>query len=113
MPKTADLPLYHWSPSIRRKQILRYGLRPGMWSTDRLWKPPHVCLSPDAAKAWSLSGATSRGQEHSSWDLWQVWLDNVTGYEELVDDRDDSVKEVRVFERIYKRDVWYVGTRTA
>lgn len=102
---------YHWSPSDRRGQIQRYGLRPGQWSRDRLWKPPYVCLAPWPSLGWGLSGGMGYAGDAGSWDLWQVDLSEVHGYEVMYRDDDRSVKEVRVYERIYKRNVWYVGTR--
>lgn len=104
--------LYHWSPTSRRKAILRRGFVPGSWSTDRLWKPPYVCFSDSPSLAWALSGGTGRGALHESWDLWMVHSDRLEGYEELpFDDEPDRIKEYRVYHRIYKRDLWYVATR--
>lgn len=102
---------YHWSPTERRNQIIRYGLMPGQWSTDKLWKPPCVCLASTPNLAWVLSGRTSRGSQIDSWDLWEVFVGDQSGYEELYFDS-GVVKEIRVYERIYKRNVWFVGERT-
>lgn len=107
--------LYHWSPTSRRKQINRLGLRPSSWSTDRLWKPPYICFSASPSLAWGLSGGTERGGEHEWWDLWMVWSSLLSGFEEIPfddpRDPDGRVKEYRVYERVYKRDLWYVGSR--
>ena len=108
-------PLFHWSPTSRHKQIRKRGLVPGCWSTDRMWKPPCVCYADSPSLAWALSGALPRGREHDSWDLWQTWSDVPTGFEELPYDdggpRSGAVKEYRVYERVYARDLWYVGSR--
>jgi hypothetical protein len=105
-------PLFHWSPTARRNQINRRGLVPGSRSVDGLWKPPFVCFADSPSLAWALSGQTSRGQAIKSWDLWQMWSDVPTGLEELLfDDDPGRIKEYRVYERIYKRDLWYVATR--
>lgn len=108
-------PLFHWSPSSRYKGICRYGLKPGCWSTDRLWRPPYVAFAGWPSLAWALSGGgPARDLDHPSWDLWMVWTSRVRGYEELrLFDGDDGALEYRVYERIYKRDVWYVATRQA
>lgn len=106
------IPLYHWSPTARRKQIKKRGLVPGCWSTDRLWKPPCVCYADTPSLAWALSGALPRGREHDSWDLWQTYDDVPSGYEAIAFDGSDDVKEYRVYERIYARDLWYVASRT-
>jgi len=102
---------FHWSPTSRRKSITRKGLIPGSYSTDRLWKPPHICLAESPRVAWSLSGAMHRGAEHESWDLWEVWTHDLKGYEVLMYDSGTHIKEIRVFERVYKRDVWLVASR--
>lgn len=104
------LTLYHWSPRDRRKQILRYGLKPGVKSRDGLWKPPYVCLSDRPSLAWSLSGGMRSVPKGTTWDLWEVWLGGVRGYEVIPRD-DGSPKEYRVYERIYKRDMWWAGER--
>lgn len=106
-------PLFHWSPTSRRGQINRYGFRTGMWCTERLWKPPFTCFADNPQLAWSLSGATQRGKLHSSWDLWQIWSCDLQGFEKIIDDRNGLPKEYRVYHRIYKRDIWYVATRSS
>lgn len=61
--------------------------------------------------AWLLSGDTGRGQMIADWDLWEVWL-HENGREELYYDDNKTIREIRVYDRIYKRNVWYVGSRT-
>lgn len=111
--------LYHWSPVARRKQITRYGFRPSSRSVAGDWKPPYVCFSADPQLAWNLSGRFH--PEVSDWDLWMVWSDDVeTGWEIIPFDYIDwettdkalVPKEYRIYERIWKRDVWLVATRT-
>lgn len=102
---------FHWSPIERRPGILRRGLLPGQWSRDRLWRPPYVCLSDRPSLAWGLSGGMDREDGPVAYDLWQVDLSEVSGYEEIYDDRYGTVKEVRVYERIYKRNLFYLATR--
>ncbi|MBU8830843.1 hypothetical protein [Mycolicibacterium goodii] len=100
--------LYHWAPTARRGQINRYGLRPGSLSSDRLWKPPYICLADGPLQAWRLIGRF-RPLIHE-WDLWWTTSTAVAGYEVIPDDNGD-VREYRVYERIFKRDLWMVGTR--
>lgn len=113
---TEPFVLFHWSPTDRRQRIIRRGLVPGSWSTDRLWRPPFVCFSANPELAWALSADTPRGHTVESWDLWATWTDDLTGFEEIVDRYPDTgreyVKEYRVYERVWKRDLWFVGTRT-
>lgn len=110
-----DVPLFHWSPTARRKQILRYGLRPAMRVTThpdpevRRW--PNICFADTPAWAWALSGA-QRSAPSGSWDLWQTWANRLTEPMASVDSSDyGGIHEVRTEHRVYKRDLWFVGTR--
>ncbi len=107
------VPLYHWSPAPRRTQIIRRGLVPGSWSIDHAWRAPYVALSDSPSLSWGLSGGHPRGEAHPTWDLWMVWSDRLDGgHVHLFYGLDEShPQEVRVFQRIYKRDLWMVGTR--
>ena len=105
-------PLYHWSPASRRKQINRYGLRPGSRSVCQQWKPPYICFSDSPSLAWVLS--RTHAQPGEEWDLWMIWNNVAKGYEKLKCGDNPSgawPTEYRVYERIWKRDVWYVGSR--
>lgn len=66
-------PLYHWSPSFNRADILAYGLTP---TTPHRNGTLTVCLGTDPLSAWALSGALRTGdpdrERHLSWDLFQV-----------------------------------------
>lgn len=110
--KSDPFPLFHWSPTANRGQINRYGFRPGMLSTDRLWRPPMTCFAGSPSLAWELSGR--RRPDIPAWDLWQIWSD-VCGMELIfntyVDSGESYVQEYRVYERVFKRNVWYVATR--
>ena len=101
--------LFHWSPAERRKQILKYGLRPGCFSRCGQWKPPYVCFSKTPSLAWALSGI--RDDKPGTWDLWQMWSNVPKGYETLSTDGSGKPTEYRVYHRIFKRDVWYIGSR--
>lgn len=87
---------------------------PGSLSRCRQWRPPYVCLSDSPPLAWALSGQLDPEPKH--WDLWMVWASRLTGYEQIPFDdggpRSGDIKEYRVYHRIYKRDLWYVATRT-
>lgn len=108
-------PLFHWSPRSRRKGIERYGLKPGSMARDGQWRPPFICLSDDPLLAWQLSGrfAKSTGE---TWDLWVVIVRDLPHMELITDTFTNTgrpyVKEVRVYERVYKRDVRWVAERT-
>lgn len=94
--------LFHWSPASRRKSIIRNGLCPGKISRCGQWHPPYLCFSKSPSQAWALSGA--RDTCPGEWDLWMVWSNVLpTGYM--------GEKEFRSYERIPKRDVWFVGSR--
>lgn len=104
-------PLYHWAPAVRRKQIIRYGLRPGSRvTTSSEVGAPCVCFADSPSWAWALT-LQGRGCP-GEWDLWQTWLHSLT--EPLVlasPDRPSGVYEVRTEHRVFKRDLWYVGSR--
>jgi hypothetical protein len=109
-------PLYHWSPRRNRGSILRRGIDINRLSPDRVWRPPCSCWASNPELAWVLSGKL-HAADHKQWDLWMTWSDVPKGMEEIVDyyrNSDKSyVKEYRIYERVYKRDLWYVGTRDA
>lgn len=113
----SDLTYFHWSPLDRRKAILRHGLRPGMRSVAPIrdiageWRAPYISLGTSPGWAWNLSGRLR--PEVPAWDLWQVWQDDLTpGFEVLVANAVGGNAEIRVRERIRKRHLWYVATRT-
>lgn len=110
-PPLEDMPpLFHWSPVERRKQIERYGLRVMQRPvTHAGWRAPYVCLAETPSWAWALSGMQADGP--GVWDLWQVNVNGKRGA--VVEDFGDGHRwhEVRVHERIYKRQLWRVGSR--
>lgn len=110
----ADPLLFHWSPTSRRRSIIRHGLRPGHWSTDRAWKPDTIAYAESPSLAWALSAMTNRGRAHHSWDLWAVWFSLLPDPVEInpADDEADRVKEWRTRGRVPKSALWFVGTRT-
>ena len=58
--------------------------------------------------AWNLIG---RFRSHvPEWDLWWTSSDAVGDYEAIPFDN-GNVREYRVYHRIFKRDLWFVGTR--
>ena len=106
--------LFHWYPVSRRESILRHGLCPGKLSRDKQWRPPYVCFSSSPSLAWRLSAGFS--ERRGKWDLWQVWSDQLDGWETIPYDdgkknRYPFPKEHRVYHRIPKRNIWHVGTR--
>lgn len=101
--------MYHWSSTSRRNGITRRGLVPGSRSVDGLWKPPYVCFSDSPSLAWSLAKHRTGIEQ---WDLWMTWSNVPRGIEELSFDG-GRLREIRVYERIFKRDLWYVATRSS
>lgn len=110
-----DTVLFHWAPTLKRKQIIRYGLRTHMRPTVSTpgWRPPYVCLAESPSWAWALSGM--HRPDIGSWDLWQTWLYRLGEQWDAIPVMDNKLAyqfhEVRAYERIYKRDLWLVGTR--
>jgi hypothetical protein len=70
---------------------------------------PYICLSPDPARAWNLSGAMERYTEIEEWDLYQVRL----GLDDDVRLRVEgaTIWEARVHNSIPADRLWWVGTR--
>lgn len=106
-------PLYHWAPTTRRKQIIRRGLVPhrrGTTPTDAEYIGP-VCFATSPNLAWALSG--THRPDITSWDLWTTWLHRLTDPVTVANDQmHDGLHEIRTMSRVYKRDLWLVGTRT-
>lgn len=101
-------PLYHWSPRERRNSILKHGLVPNKLSKDKEWRPPYICFSKTPSLAWSLSGMMS--DIYGEWDLWMIWS-SLVEYKTLNYLNSHHTIEYRIFHRVYKKDVWYVGSR--
>jgi hypothetical protein len=111
-----DLLLFHWAPRERRKQIVRFGLRPAMRPTTHVstgWRAPYICLADSPRWAWGLSGHQSSAPP-GDWDLWQVWASRVTQPYVMPGDPDtgNGIHEVRTQHRIFKRHLWLVASRT-
>lgn len=117
------MPLFHWSPRGRRKQIIRYGLRPLMRVTTSTADDdglgvvagvaafPVVCFADAPSWAWALSGGMS-WTPAGEWDLWQTDVSRLTDPVVLPsEDRMSGIHEVRTGTRVYKRDLWWVGSR--
>jgi hypothetical protein len=109
-----DLVFYHWSPTARRNGILRRGLDVGSMSLTRDWHPPYICFSDEPLLAWTLSGRMY--PDIPSWDLWMVFAEQTQGYEAILELYNDGsgrhyVKEYRVYERVFKKNVHYLATR--
>lgn len=108
--------LYHWSPRARRKQILRYGFRPNMRPTTSSgldWRAHYTCFADTPSWAWALSGGMSWTPE-GEWDLWETNLYQLKDNRVVIlpdEERPSGIYEVRVEGRIFKRQIWYAGSR--
>lgn len=107
-------PMYHWSPRARLGQILKYGLRTRMRPTISGAGPwPYVCFAESASWAWALSGMRDeRDRDPGTWDLWQANLNGLTGEQVPTYDEQHDYHEIRVHERVYRRRIWLVASRT-
>lgn len=108
------LPLFHWAPAERRKQIIRRGLRPSSRPTTNLeWRAPYVCFADSPSWAWGLSGAMNWAPA-GEWDLWQTSLDVLPVPVTVVPnpDRWSGAHEVRTPDRVPKSLLWLAGHRT-
>lgn len=108
-------PFYHWSPAERRDSIQRDGLVPN--SLNVVCSQPYefICLSPDPATAWTLSGAVAADingyVSDDGWDLWQVDLadgDEIHPRAQF----GPVITEIQVRNRIPAARVTYLARRT-
>lgn len=113
-----ELCLYHWSPAKNRNSINKYGLDINKKSLQGDWKPPYVCFSDEPILAWILSGRMWPGS--GEWDLWMCHVPSQTSfnhYEIILDTYINTgrhyIKEYRIYTRVYKRDLTYIGSRNA
>jgi hypothetical protein len=53
----------------------------------------------------------STADKVEEYDLWMVWSNRLDGYERLPEYK-GGMREYRVYHRIKKSLIWYVGTRT-
>lgn len=65
--------VYHWSPSARRRAILRDGLVPGKSRVTHSRAMPYLCFAPTSGGAWSLSAGTG-WTKAKQFDLWVARL---------------------------------------
>jgi len=56
-----------------------------------------------------MSARVSR--QYGEWDLWMIWSNCLEGYERLSVGTSGKSNEYRVYNRIMKSNVWYVGSR--
>jgi len=106
--------LYHWSPTKNRGGIIRRGLVPHRRPTTHAslsWRAPYVCFGDTVAWAWALSGG-QRSAPAGSWDLWETRIGDLTDPRILPVDGVNGVHEIRTSHRVFKRHLWYVGSRT-
>lgn len=112
------LRLYHWSPRERRGGIERNGLQIGKPTLSGDWRPPFVCLALDPVIAWDLVTDSARGLKFpKQWDLWSAVKGDLDGTIECLFDHytfsdELYVAEVRVYERIPKGALSWVGERS-
>lgn len=107
--------LYHWSPADRHDSIRRDGLVPHSMSVVCTQPYEFVCLAPDAATAWQLSGAVAfeiNGfVSPQGWDLWQVTLDDGDEVHPRAE-FGPVISEVQVRNHIPADRMFYLGRRT-
>lgn len=105
--------LYHWAPTVRRKDILKNGLHP--YQPTVVHSPdghvyPYVSLSPTPSMAWGLSGEFLEESDIEEWDLWQVYLEENSEVR-IRPFFGKHMEEIKVATPL--RSVWLVGSRTS
>jgi hypothetical protein len=112
--------LYHWSPKARREAIRLSGLapyQPPAVSTESEFNEDWahgfgcICLAPDPAGAWSLSGDLQHVSEVEEWDLWQLKAVIDTDEVRVRAEFGPRIYEVRIFNPIPADRLWWVGER--
>jgi hypothetical protein len=53
----------------------------------------------------------TNAEKVEEYDLWMVWSNRLEGYE-LLPQYKGGMREYRVYHRIRKKDIWFVGTRS-
>lgn len=108
------LSLYHWSPTSKRRQIIRHGLIPHRRATTHAtpgWRAPYVCFGDTAAWAWALSGG-QRSAPSGEWDLWETRITDLDDPKILpAPGVSNGIHEVRTEHRVRKRFLWLVGQK--
>lgn len=75
---------------------------------------PTICFALTPSWAWELSGNMNWAPS-GDWDLWQARWGSLQDPDILPawgDSQLHGIYEVRSTHRIYKRDLWLVGSRT-
>lgn len=107
--------LYHWSPSVRRIDILKNGLQvysEACTHSDGVMRWPYICLSPHPSAAWALSvDAASKEDPIEDWDLWQVSVPD--GAEvHVLPFWGRRIQEFKVYTSIPTDHIWFCGERS-
>ena len=106
-------PLFHWSPTERRKEIRAGGLKPWQPATvtsSRDHVQPYVSLSPTPSMAWGLSGDMEWVSEIEQWDLWQVYLPDKAEVH-VRPTWGSIIEEVKVYTVIPPDMLWFCGQK--
>ncbi len=107
--------LYHWSPSDRRVDILKKGLRVYSKKTVVSYgRSPYICLATRPSLAWGLSADARAGSKQEDpieeWDLWEVRLPESAE----VHVREfwwPKIEELKVYTSIPPECLWFIGQR--
>lgn len=105
---------YHYSPRVRRKLILREGLRigapPCVNGVEDDCRNDWISLSPTAAQAWWLSGeALGIGGFQVECNIWDLWEADIAGLD--WEQRRDGYPEIKVNQDISADRLNLVGQR--
>lgn len=104
--------MYHWSPSVRRVDILKTGLQvysEACTHADGTLRWPYICLSPHPSAAWALS--VDMQPDIEEWDLWQVSVpDNAEVHVRPFWGR--RIEEIKVYTSIPADHIFFCGERT-
>lgn len=103
-----DRPLYHWSPTSNRRAIQRAGLTTGRPDRDGT-RYGLTCFADSPSWAWQH--ALISWPDVHEWDLWMTWRSNLPDVRRAAVST-QGVSEWRTWQRVWKRNLWYVASRT-
>lgn len=110
--------MYHWSPSVRRVDILKHGLQvysEACTHSDGVLRWPYICLSPHPSAAWALSVDMANADRDKDaieeWDLWQVSVpDGAEVHVRPFWGR--RIEEIKVYNSIPADHIFFCGERS-
>jgi len=114
--------VYHWSPTVNRKAILREGLKifsskieyiNNITKKDEVWDCPYICTSPDIRVAYQYVKPMFTDDEDKNMPSMDLYEINIFDKDEIIlrNDNTNEIIEVRIANSIPSDRVHYIATR--